>query len=353
MPIRVLIVDDSQLIRELLKQVLSSDTDIDVVGEAVDPLDAREKIKQLNPDVITLDIEMPRMDGLTFLKNIMRLRPMPVVMISTLTAKGAQFTFDALQLGAVDFVSKPRSNVSETLPAIRHEIVEKVKMASSIEVKKLAELPNQQPNQQTIQQHQIKTHSKRNKNFDLIVIGSSTGGTEAIKAILSELPADMPPILIVQHMPPGFTASFAERLDKQVSLTVKEFNLDYAELKSGVAYLAAGDRHMLLQRSGNRYRVAASDAEPVNRHKPAVDVTMNAVAQRAGSRSIGVILTGMGSDGALGLKAMYESGAVTVAQDEESSVVWGMPGSAVKLGAVKNVLPISKIASYLVEECYR
>ena len=349
MTVKVLIVDDSELIREILTQVLSADSDIEVVGTAVDPYDAREKIKQLEPDVITLDIEMPRMDGITFLKNLMRLRPMPVVMISTLTEKGAQATLDALQIGAIDFVPKPRSNVQSELSALAGDITGKVKVAASVNVEKLGE---RRQSLASLHPPRNQVEGELSSRFDVIVIGSSTGGTQAIKEILSELPANMPPIVIVQHMPGGFTRSFADRLNRQVALNVKEFNEEYELIKPGQVYIAAGDKHALLQRSGSRYRLASSDTEPVNRHKPAVDVTMESLARRSGDRAIGIILTGMGSDGAKGLKAMQLEGATTIAQDEDSSVVWGMPGSAVRLGAANEVIPLDKIAERLVSLCY-
>lgn len=356
--VKVLIVDDSELIRSLLTEILSSDPAIDVVGTAFDPLDARDKIKQLNPDVLTLDVEMPRMDGITFLKNLMRLRPMPVVMISTLTEKGAETTLQAMELGALDYISKPKVQVDKELSALAQEICTKVKQAARANVEALV---------QNIQQRQFSgtTSSattsattqplpadKPSNNIKLIAIGASTGGTEAIKEVLCGLPSQMPPIVIVQHMPAGFTASYAKRLDQLMKLTVTEFNESGVLLKPNHVYIAHGAYHLRVQQLGGVLKGYVDSGEPVNRHKPSVDVLFDSVAEYCGASAVGVILTGMGIDGASGLGRMRETGALTIAQDEKSSVVWGMPRVAVQQGAAKEILPLMQIGRFLVDSCY-
>jgi two-component system chemotaxis response regulator CheB len=343
----VLIVDDSQLIRKLLIEILSQDANIEIVGTAIDPIDARAKIKRLNPDVITLDIEMPRMDGLTFLEKLLRLRPMPVVMISTLTEKGADITMQALQLGAVDFIPKPKLDVMSALPALSAEIISKVKHAARANVSALTksvcrEAPYSSP----------QPTGPRSNKYELIAIGASTGGTEAIKQVLRVLPAKMPPILIVQHMPPGFTQSFANRLNQLYKLEVKEFNQSSEELKANHVYIANGAEHMIIQRSAGKYRLLRDVSEPQNRHKPSVDKLFNSIADTCGDRAIGIILTGMGMDGANGMKNMRNSGALTIAQDKDSSVVWGMPRVAVEQNAAIQVLPLTQIGEQLVQRCF-
>lgn len=348
-PIRVLIVDDSELIRALLTQILTDDPDIEVVGSAVDPYDAREKIKQLSPDVLTLDIEMPRMDGVTFLGNLMRLRPMPVVMISTLTEQGADITIKALEIGAVDYVSKPTMAEQQQLPILAREIVDKVKRAATINV---AALDKTIGRRQFSQAAKLAAGARLNNSVRLIAIGSSTGGTEALKKVLTALPASMPPIVIVQHMPPGFTTAFARRLDGIVDLNVMELTESGYLLEQGGVYLANGAEHLTVNRRGNKLYGYCDDGVAVNRHKPSVDVLFDSVADSCGGKAVAVILTGMGSDGAWGMLNIRSTGAVTIAQDEASSVVWGMPRVAVEREAATEVLALSDIGRRLTDLCY-
>ena len=343
--IKVLIVDDSALVRRLLTEMLSSDASITVLGAAHDAYDAREKIKALNPDVLTLDVEMPRMDGLTFLRNLMRLRPMPVIMVSSLTDKGAEVTLDALSIGAVDYLSKPKSDLAATLADYKEELIAKVKAAASARVRAMpataasagadAILAKRDP------QRQLRTTER------IIAIGASTGGTEAIKEVLIRLPPDTPGIVITQHIPKLFSGAFARRMDACCQVSVCEAE-DGQQILRGHAYVAPGDMHLLLVRDGARYVCRLDEGPPVNRHKPSVDVLFRSVAQQAGRNAIGVILTGMGKDGALGLKEMRDAGGRTVAQDEATSIVWGMPGEAVALGGAADVLPLGDIWSHVV-----
>ena len=341
--IRVLIIDDSMLIRKILTEILNSSPDIEVVGAAEDPLIARDMIKQLNPDVLTLDIEMPKMDGITFLRNLMRLRPTPVVMISTLTEKGAGITLEALTLGAVDFIAKPKVDVISTLNSYADEIISKVKMAAR------ANLSNSNRAVKAKESHKIiETPNKRPTNDKMIIaLGASTGGTEAIKVVARGLPANTPAIVITQHLPAAFSESFVKHIDlasKMTALIPKHGQV----VENGHIYLAPGDRHMEIAREGSKYVIKLLDTEPVNRHKPAVDVMFRSVAHCAGPNAIAVLLTGMGADGAVGMKEMHDAGAKTVIQDEQSSVVWGMPGSAFKLGCVDYVLPLEDVAHKIV-----
>ncbi|NIJ69825.1 protein-glutamate methylesterase/protein-glutamine glutaminase [Xanthomonas sp. 60] len=347
-PCRVLIVDDSAVVRQILSEILASDPGIEVVGTAADPLLAREKIKRLAPDVITLDVEMPRMDGLAFLENLMRLHPLPVVMISSLTERGADTTLQALALGAVDFVSKPKLDVSRGLQGYADEIVEKVKAASRSRVRPLtrsaaapkvtlAPLPPGSAPRST----QFRTTDR------LIAIGSSAGGTEALRVVLEGMPADAPAIVMTQHLPASFSTAFAERLDRHSAMSVREAS-DGEAVLAGHAYLPPGGKHLRIIRDGARWRCRVDDGPAVNRHKPAVDVLFQSVAQSAGANAIGVILTGMGDDGARGLLQMRQAGAPTLVQDEATSVVWGMPGAAFKLGAAEEQQPLEKIAERLL-----
>ena len=340
--IRVLIVDDSALIRKLLTELLSSDPSLYVVGTAPDPYVAREKIKQLHPDVLTLDVEMPRMDGLTFLRNLMRLRPMPVVMISTLTEKGAEVTLQALALGAVDFVAKPKLDVSQAIEEYREEIVDKVKAAAKARVQQLS------AGQATARPLVLGAGVALRTTNQVIAFGASTGGTEAIRDVLSVMPADSPPIVIAQHIPELFSTSFAARLNSACAVHVAEAK-DGQTLLPGHAVVAPGGRHLEVFRDGARYACRVFAGERVNRHIPSVDVLFHSVADHVGSNAIGIMLTGMGNDGAQGMLAMRDAGAYTLAQDEKSSVVWGMPGSAVRLGAVDEVLSLQKIAPRLMD----
>lgn len=346
--IKVLIVDDSALVRQMLSEMLSSDKGIEVVGTASDPLMAREKIKQLNPDVLTLDVEMPKMDGVTFLSNLMRLRPMPVVMVSSLTEQGADVTLEALALGAIDFVTKPKIDLAHELDEYTEEIISKVKMAAKANVQARDPQSLNVPKKHTADAVLKKTGPANIKLTDkIIAIGASTGGTEAIKDVLKMMPADAPGIVITQHIPENFSRPFAERMNRESSMVVCEAE-DGQQVLPGHAYIAPGSMHLMVVRNGARYICKLSDGPPVNRHRPSVDVLFRSIAQSAGKNAIGVILTGMGNDGAMGMKEMKESGAATIAQDEKTSVVWGMPGEAVKAGAVDTILPLSKVAGKIL-----
>jgi len=355
--ITVLIVDDSALIRQLLTELLNSDPEIEVIGSAIDPFQAREKIKQLKPDVLTLDVEMPRMDGVTFLSNLMRLHPMPVVMISTLTEHGAKVTLDALELGAVDFVTKPKLDLANTMAEYTEEITTKVKDAAKVNVHAL--VPQKPVVMLEVSERltadavlpaavtsNIPGHLKTTDK--IIAIGASTGGTEAIKAVLQQLPPNSPGIVITQHIPAAFSGPFAERVNGVSALEVCEAQ-DGQQILPGHAYIAPGDKHLIVERSGARFYCRLNDGPPVSRHKPSVDVLFRSVAQNVGANAIGVMLTGMGDDGAHGMLEMKEAGATNIVQDEKTSVVWGMPGSAVKLGAAELQFPIEKIAAKLLD----
>jgi two-component system chemotaxis response regulator CheB len=361
--IRVLVVDDSALVRKLLTEMLGSDPGIEVVGAAGDAYLAREKIKQLNPDVLTLDVEMPKMDGVTFLRNLMRLRPMPVVMVSSLTEHGAEITLDALEVGAVDYLPKPKIDLAATLGSYAEELIAKVKMAARARVRpyegravptpaltsgsnmtsgKLVVAPRLSADAVI-----AKAEPRQFRTTDrVIAIGASTGGTEAIKDVLMQLPADTPGIVITQHIPKAFSTPFARRMNACCQMTVSEAE-DGQQVLPGHVYIAPGDKHLLLVRDGARYVCRLDDGPAVNRHKPSVDVLFRSVAQQAGRNAIGVILTGMGKDGAIGLKEMREAGSPTIAQDEATSVVWGMPGEAVAVGAACETLPLHDVARRL------
>jgi two-component system chemotaxis response regulator CheB len=348
--IKVLIIDDSALVRRILAQLLSADRGIEVVGTAPDAFVARDKIKQLTPDVLTLDVEMPRMDGLTFLRNLMRLRPMPVVMVSSLTEKGAEITLDALDIGAVDFLHKPKADVAATLVNYGAELSAKVKAAAGARVRPYIERATSKVQPKYSADAVIARSAPRflRTTDKLIAIGASTGGTEALKEVIEILPADSPGIVIAQHIPKAFSGPFARRLNACCQVTVCEAE-DGQQILPGHVYVAPGDRHLLVQRNGARYVCRLDDGPPVNRHKPSVDVLFRSVAQQAGRNAVGALLTGMGKDGALGLKEMLEAGCPTIAQDQNSSVVWGMPGEAVAIGAAMEVLPLGDIASRLLE----
>jgi two-component system chemotaxis response regulator CheB len=349
--IRVLIIDDSVLIRKILTEILNSSPDIEVVGVAADPLIARDLIKQLHPDVLTLDIEMPHMDGITFLRNLMRLRPTPVVMISTLTEKGAEATLEALTLGAVDFIAKPKVDVVTTLNNYADEIIGKVKIAARANVNnsnnralkpKEIDKPPIESNLSSVSV--IKRAVVSNK---IIALGASTGGTEAIKTVVKKLPADTPAILITQHLPAAFSESFVRHIDLITAMSAC-IPKNGQVIESGHIYLAPGDRHMKVIKEGFGYVIQLYDGEPVNRHKPSVDVMFGSVAHNIGANAIAVLLTGMGADGAIGMKEMHDIGAKTVIQDEQSSVVWGMPGAAFKLGCTDFVVPLDDIANKIL-----
>ena len=340
-PVRVLIVDDSALIRKLLTRIFESDSGMEVVGTASNPYIARDLIKQLDPDVITLDVEMPRMDGITFLSNLMRLRPTPVVMISTLTQKGAQTTLKALELGAVDFVGKPVMDGLHTIEQYGKEICSKVKAAAAARAHLNSRFGNTAAASAPVKR---VSGGYTGSAGTLIAIGASTGGTEAIKRVISAMPETAPPIVITQHIPAAFSGPFAERVNKSSVLNVSEAQ-DGQEIQRGHVYIAPGDRHLEIVRNGTRICCRLDDGPPVNRHKPSVDVLFHSVAKVVGHNSVGVLLTGMGNDGAAGLKAMQDSRALTIAQDQDTSVVWGMPGSAVKLQAADKILPLDSVAN--------
>ncbi len=348
--IGVLVVDDSALIRSMLSEIIATDKAIEVVGTARDPYDAREKIKQLHPDVLTLDVEMPKMDGVTFLRNLMRLRPMPVVMVSSLTDKGAEITLQALEAGAIDFVSKPKLDIAHTLENYSVEIIEKIKVAAGAKVyaRKSRTMPSTVAKKLTADAvlNKKAPPSPFKTTDKLIAIGASTGGTEAIRDVISSLPAAMPGIVITQHIPAAFSRPFAERINHESSMIVCQAE-DGQQILPGHVYIAPGDHHLLVERSGARFICRLNNGPAVNRHKPSVDVMFRSVAQNIGQNAIGVLLTGMGADGAQGLLEMRNSGAITIAQDERSSVVWGMPGEAVKLNAAVEVLALSKVAAKL------
>ncbi len=343
--IRVLVVDDSALVRRILTEILQKDPGIEVVGTAVDPLMAREKIKQLKPDVLTLDVEMPKMDGITFLRNLMRLRPMPVVMVSTLTQKGSDITLDALEIGAVDFVSKPTLDIAHSLSGYVEEIIAKVKVASTARVRELKPV-TERHTADAILPAQSGKHFKTTDK--LIALGASTGGTEAIRAVLEVMPADSPAMVISQHIPEAFSGPFSERMNRCSQMTVSEA-IDGEQILPGHVYIAPGDQHLLVVRDGARFRCQLSDGPPVNRHRPSVDVMFRSVAQNIGPNAVSVLLTGMGKDGARGMQEMQQAGAHTLAQDENSSVVWGMPGEAVSLGCVDEQVALENVARRILK----
>lgn len=349
--ISVIVVDDSALVRKLLSELLNNDPDIEVVATAADPFQAREKIKQFNPDVLTLDVEMPKMDGVTFLRNLMRLRPMPVVMVSTLTERGAQVTLDALALGAFDFVEKPKIDISNTLADYGIEITQKVKAAANASISALTSKAlsavDEKLTADAVIARQKMPATKLRTTEKIIAIGASTGGTEAIKEVLCALPANAPGIVVTQHIPATFSAAFAQRVNKHAAINVRQAE-DGEQILPGHAYIAPGDRHLLVERSGARYYCRLNDGPAVSRHKPSVDVLFRSVAQNVGPNAIGVMLTGMGDDGAQGMLEMKQAGAINMVQDEKTSVVWGMPGAAFKLGAAEHVVALQKIAEEML-----
>ena len=339
--IKVLCVDDSALVRGLMTEIINSHPDMEVVATAPDPLVARDLIKQHNPDVLTLDVEMPRMDGLDFLERLMRLRPMPVIMVSSLTERGGEITLRALELGAIDFVTKPKLGIRDGLMEYSEAIAEKIRVAFRSKVRPPAGASAPAP--------AARPRGPLASSEKLVIIGASTGGTEAIKDVLVPMPPDSPAILITQHMPAGFTKSFAQRLDGMCSVTVRE-GVHGERVLPGHVYLApGGETHMKLGRSGANYVIELLPTEPVNRHRPSVDVLFNSAAEAAGRNAIGVILTGMGKDGAAGLLAMHKAGAYTIAQDEASCVVFGMPREAIALGGASEVIALSRISDRLLE----
>ncbi len=340
MPTRVLVVDDSALMRNLLTEVIEQDPAFEVIGTARDPYDAWDKIKRLGPDVVTLDVEMPRMDGLSFLERLMHLRPMPVVMVSSLTEANCDTTLRALELGAVDFVTKPKLEVERGTRELGATLLEKLRIAARSKPRTRVRR-SIQPTHPT----QSKAPPARllRTTMQVVALGASTGGTEAIREVLMRMPADAPPIAIVQHMPIGYTKAFAARLDGLSAMSVREAE-DGSRLTQGSVLIAPGDRHMTLERSGADYRVRVFDSERVNHHRPSVDVLFESCAKFAAKNAIGVLLTGMGADGAVGLLSMRRAGAHTICEDESTCVVYGMPREAVERGAAERVLPLPDIA---------
>ncbi|HTJ48006.1 MAG TPA: chemotaxis response regulator protein-glutamate methylesterase [Cyclobacteriaceae bacterium] len=348
--IKVLVIDDSALVRQTLSDIINSDPQLEVIGTAADPYFAAKKIRTAIPDVITLDVEMPRMDGLTFLKTLMAQFPVPVVIISSLTQQGGDLALKALDLGAVEIVAKSEiRNTKEYLEESRIRITDAIKAASMVPVKRIAVSKTLQEYKPILKSQQLNNANPLlYKTTDkVIAIGASTGGTEALRFFLKNIPANCPAILIVQHMPAGFTKSFAEHVNTICEVTVKEAT-DGERIMRGHAYISPGDRHMMLLRSGAKYFIKLTDGELVNRHKPSVDVLFDSVALNAGQNAVGVIMTGMGRDGAAGLLKMKQAGAQTIAQDEQSCIVFGMPKEAIKLGAADQILPLKDIPARLI-----
>jgi two-component system chemotaxis response regulator CheB len=343
---RVIVVDDSALVRGLLAEIINRQPDMQCVGAASDPLVAREMIRNLNPDVITLDVEMPRMDGIDFLARLMRLRPMPVLMVSTLTERGADVTLKALELGAVDFVAKPRIGLADGLRQLGDDITDKIRTASKARVRRLGSAAGPVPG--TAATRPVPAAMGRLSTEKIVFLGASTGGTEATRELLVNLPADFPALMITQHMPPGFTKSYAARLDGLCRIRVKEAT-DGERVIPGHAYIAPGGLHLSVERSGANYIARVRDGEPVNRHKPSVEVLFDSAARVVGPNALGVMLTGMGGDGARAMKTMRDAGSWNLCQDEASCVVFGMPREAIAHGAAHEVLPLARIAPALIE----
>ncbi|TAL74994.1 MAG: chemotaxis response regulator protein-glutamate methylesterase [Rhodanobacter sp.] len=347
--VRVLVIDDSALVRKMLSAMLTSDPQIEVVGTAPDPLVAREKIKQLSPDVLTLDVEMPRMDGITFLENLMRLRPMPVVMVSTLTTAGADVTLRALEMGAVDFFAKPNTDLAATFGESAQELCLKVKHAALARPRQRATVRRLEVGPRLSADAVLpRVHAPGSRGGSpIIAIGASTGGTEAIRVVLEMMPPDAPPILLTQHIPAQFSGPFAERMDRCSAMRVCEAQ-DGQPIQQGHAYIAPGSHHLLMMWDGAKFVCRLHDGPPVNRHRPSVDVLFRSMAASAGASTVAALLTGMGDDGARGLLELRQAGAATVVQDEPSSVVWGMPGAAWKLGAAPEMQSIDHMAARLL-----
>ena len=350
--IKVLIVDDSAVVRQTLADILSSDPDIEIMATASDPFVAAERLKEGIPDVITLDVEMPRMDGITFLQKIMSQHPIPVVMCSSLTEKGSETALKALEYGAVEIIEKPAMGTKQFLQEARVRICDVVKAAASVQPRKLVPSSLRHEPKLTADVVIAKPSGKAmiQTTEQVVVVGASTGGTEALRIFLEALPADTPGIVIVQHMPEHFTAAFARRLDGLCRITVKEA-ADGDTVVRGRALIAPGNRHTLLKRSGARYYVEVKDGPLVSRHRPSVDVLFRSAARYAGKNAVAAIMTGMGDDGAKGMKEMKDAGARTIAQDEASCVVFGMPKEAIKLGAAEFVMPLEKIAGEILRLC--
>ena len=338
---RVVVVDDSALVRGLLAEIINREPDMQCVGVAADPIVAREVIRQLDPDVITLDVEMPRMDGIDFLARLMRLKPTPVVMVSTLTERGADVTLRALELGAIDFVAKPKIGVGDGLRQLAGDITDKIRIAATARMQRAPTAVSGTRDARPAPLGRLSTEK-------IVFIGASTGGTEATRELLMNLPPDAPAVMITQHMPAGFTKGYAARLDTQCGIAVKEAH-DGERILPGHAYIAPGGLHLSVGRSGANYVARLSDADPVNRHRPSVETLFLSAASVVGPNALGVMLTGMGSDGAAAMKVMRDAGAWNLAQDEASCVVFGMPKSAIASGAVHEVLPLAQIAPRLLE----
>ena len=344
---RVVVVDDSALVRSLLSEIINRQPDMECVGAASDPYVAREMIRNLDPDVITLDVEMPRMDGIDFLSKLMRLRPMPVVMVSTLTERGAEVTLRALELGAIDFVAKPKIGVADGMRALATDITEKVRIAARARVQRASAAAANgvaAPQAAPVAVRPVGRLSTEK----LVFIGASTGGTEATKEVLMNLPPDSPAVVITQHMPAGFTRSYAARLDGLCRIRVKEAT-DGERVLPGHAYIAPGGQHLSVERSGANYVARVQATEPVNRHMPSVEVLFKSAARVAGPNAVGIMLTGMGADGAKAMKEMRDAGSFNICQDEASCVVFGMPREAIAAGAADEVLPLTRIAPRIIE----
>jgi two-component system, chemotaxis family, protein-glutamate methylesterase/glutaminase len=340
-PVRVLIVDDSAVMRQLLSSLLSADGEIEVVGTAADPHIARERIKALNPDVVTLDVEMPHMDGITFLRKIMALRPTPVVMISTLTQRGADTTLEALEIGAVDFIAKPTENLADGLAELAAELQTKVKAAAETRVG-----VRRAPSAPTAPRRQWQRRSADK----IVFVGASTGGVEALKVLLMGLPPDCPATLITQHMPPRFTTGFAERLNRECPMTVSEA-ADGDIVEHGHVYIAPGSHHLEIARSGGKHVCRLSEGPTVSGHRPSVDVLFRSAARVVGKSAVGVILTGMGKDGAEGMLELRQAGGVTLGQDEESALIYGMPRVAFERGGVMRQYSLTRMADAVMDAC--
>ena len=350
--ITVVVVDDSALVRSMLTEIINRQPDMQCIGAASDPFVAREMIRNLNPDVITLDVEMPRMDGIDFLSKLMRLRPMPVVMVSTLTERGADVTLKALELGAIDFVAKPKIGVADGIRLLADDITDKIRIASKAHIRRHVAPPPAAvaaPGAPAAAPKPVTVSSiGRMSTEKIIFIGASTGGTEATREVLCQLPPDSPAVMITQHMPPGFTKSYAARLNGLARIRVSEAT-DGERVLPGHAYIAPGGLHLSVERSGANYIARVRDGDPVNRHKPSVEVLFDSAARVVGANAMGLMLTGMGGDGAKAMKTMRDAGAYNVCQDEASCVVFGMPREAIAQGAAHEVLPLNRIAAHLVE----
>ena len=343
--IRVVVVDDAMVIRQLLKQLINAEDDKEVVGTAADPIIARDKIKHLNPDVITLDIEMPRMDGITFLRNLMRLRPMPVIMISTLTEAGAAVTMESLDIGAFDFVPKPKDNLGTGLEKYAEDVTSKIRASLNANVRELERRSQKTSKEKTNAIQKVNDYAPR--VGQIVAIGASTGGTEAIKEVLMRLPANCPPIVVTQHIPEKFSTSYAARMNTTCSMVVHEAESNQ-KLMPGHVYIAPGDKHLIIKKTTNGLVTALQDSDLVNRHRPSVEVMFDSIITCGLKNTVAVMLTGMGADGADSMLRMKEFGCHTIIQDEESCVVWGMPGAVFKINGHDEMTPLLKVPGRLL-----